>query len=99
MNAVRVTAAQSPYYAPGPGFYFCDCSGGSIVFVLPTPASGQAAPCFVKRADVTPLPGATVTVQAPVGFNLFDGSGATVLKELGQAGTFAADGISLDGAF
>jgi hypothetical protein len=99
MNAIRVTAAQSPYYAAGPGFYFCDCSGGSITFVLPVPASGQAAPCFVKRADVTYAPGNKVTVQAPTGYNLFDGTGATVLTELGQAGTFAADGISVDGAF
>jgi len=97
--AYRVTAAESPYTAPGPGWYFVDCSAGSVVFMLPTPVAGQSGECFIKRADVTYRPGATITVQPPPGFSMFDGTGATVLTQHDQAATFAADGISVIGAF
>jgi len=101
VQSYHVAGPQANYHMPGQGWYFFDCSGGSIVATLPTPlGGGQATPCFCKRFDAVWLAGASVTINAPVGYTLQDGTNLTVLSQQGQSATIAADTVSItEGVF
>jgi len=94
MLSYRVTAAQSPYTAPGAGWYTVDCSSGPVVFTLPIGQGGQATPCFVKRADATYNSAGGVTFGTQSSQTIFDPTSIQNLAQQGQSGIFYFDGVS-----